>query len=96
MTGKGVDTMVDHVRDEDKSQVYSLLTSVASKGEGLSKDQFQTQGQLDDFLRLGTNFCCKDIDRGGKLFAFFNVIPSPLCRSNQSLMQAGRFIVPAY
>ena len=91
--GRGVDTLIDYVKGEDKAQLYSLFQSTASQGDGMSKDQFQTEKEVDDLLALGINFCCKDMDNHGKMIGFLNVYPSPLCRSNVPVMHAGKLPV---
>ena len=89
--GRGVDTLIDHAKDEDKEQLYALFQSAASKGDGLSIDQFQTEKEFHALLAVGINFCCKDMDNNGKMIGFLNVYPSPLCRSNIPVMHAGKF-----
>ena len=71
--GRGVDTLIDYVKDADKTQLYSLFQSAATKGESISKDQFQTQTEVDELLALGVNFCCKDMDNHRKMIGFLNV-----------------------
>ena len=88
--GRGVDTRIDYLKDDDKLEVYSLFKSAASRGEGMSKDQFQTQEEVDGLIALGINFCVKDMGNSGKLIGFLNIYPSPLCRSNVPLAHSGR------
>ena len=89
--GRGVEALIDHAKDEDKEQLYSLIQSAASKGDGMSTDQFQTEKEIHAFLAVGINFCCKDMDNNGKMIGFVSVYPSPLCRSNVPVMQGGKF-----
>ncbi len=81
----GVDTLIDHVGPGDMAEVGAMITSPAAKA---------TLGpipkRLEDFMSMGVNFCFKDMTRAGKVYAFTNVVESPLCRSNQPIMSAGR------
>lgn len=86
--GKEVDALIDYVKEEDKTELYSFISKL-SKEDGLSKDQFDTPDKLDAFLAQGVNLCCKDMGNNGKLFAFCNGYPSPLCRSNNPILHAG-------
>ena len=86
----GIHTLIDFVREENKPCVSALIMATASRGDGLSKDQFQTQRDVDDLLALGVNLCLADRGNSGKLYGFLNVTPSPLCRSNVPIFAAGR------
>ena len=55
-----IHTLIDFVREENKPCVSTLIMATASRGDGLSKDQFQTQRDVDDFLALGVNICLAD------------------------------------
>lgn len=89
--GRGVDTLVDRVTEEDRVGVGQLIMSAAARGDGLSKDQFPTEQHVDDFLALGYNFCFKDVSKNGKIYGFVNVYDSPLCRSTKPVLNAGEF-----
>lgn len=86
---KDIDTLIDYVNDSDKEELYYLVRDIASEGGGLSRDQFQTRKQLEDLLAEGVNICFKDMGNTGKLFAYFTIYPSHLCRSNVPILCGG-------
>ena len=81
--GKGIDTIVDYCREEDKPELYSFLLSDVKDG------RFQTQKDVDDLLLLGENLCFKDMDQGGCLYGLVCTFPSRLCRSNTPVLNGG-------